>query len=653
MTRARLHHGPLRVTLLCLAALSITYLSLQILARRAAEGLLRRGILAALEERLGPTELGEIGVDWLFRLRCGPIVVRGLRSGDPPILRIRSIRARPDFFGLLLGHPRPASLLLEGVLLELPGRGEAARDALRRLAGPVSFSNRSPERRGASAAPVLKVRDLTVAFVAEGKRIASLPIQANLYRRRDAGGKNSTVVDLRLPGNGQGTISVVEDEQGWHATARVDRVGPRAVPPALTSLATGWKAGTVSVALSGDATPSLGHARARLELSVVGLRARTAVLAAESMGPFDFRAEGDVTWSAEERSVAVPAARLELPGGAMVEVEGQLTVSTGLPFTLDARAPEVDFLRTASALPPALSLPAGAPQPGGSLDARARIAGPLLDPAGWEVDASLDLSRMREAARRAAPVPLLASFVQRAEEETGPPRDILVGPENPDFVPIADLPRYLVRAVTAAEDAGFFAHSGFDFEELRNAAVQGAQRGRVVRGGSTISQQLAKNLFLSRERTLARKIREAEATVALEATVPKQRLMEIYLNIVEWGPGLFGIGPAARHWFGKDARDLTPKEAAFLASVIPNPVRYHAMWERGVVTDAWEHRVDELLWTMNGQGNLSDEELHAALWEPIVFARPLPAAEAGEEPADAFPPASRAGSGRRGRSPVR
>jgi len=141
-----------------------------------------------------------------------------------------------------------------------------------------------------------------------------------------------------------------------------------------------------------------------------------------------------------------------------------------------------------------------------------------------------------------------------------------------------------------------------------------------VRGGSTITQQLAKNLYLSSERTIARKIREAAITIALEATVPKSRLLEIYLNVVEWGPGVFGIGAAARHWFGKDARALTPKEAAFLASVIPNPVRYDGMRARGAPSAAWEQRVQEILLRMSNQGALGPDELLRALAEPLVFA---------------------------------
>ena len=148
--------------------------------------------------------------------------------------------------------------------------------------------------------------------------------------------------------------------------------------------------------------------------------------------------------------------------------------------------------RAASA---ALALPPAAPRPPGSLDARLDLAGPLATPAAWTVAARLDLARLREAARR-APSPLRAPFVHRPDP-ADPARALVVGPASPDFVPIAELPEHVLRAVTTSEDAGFFGHDGFDFDELRNALAEGAEAGRVVRGGSTITQQLAKNLFLS------------------------------------------------------------------------------------------------------------------------------------------------------------
>jgi len=116
------------------------------------------------------------------------------------------------------------------------------------------------------------------------------------------------------------------------------------------------------------------------------------------------------------------------------------------------------------------------------------------------------------------------------------------------------------------------------------------------------------------------KVREAAIAIGLEATHPKRRLLEIYLNVAEWGPRVWGIGPAARHWFGKDARTLGPKEAAFLASVIPSPVRSDAMRERGAPSDAAEARVREILFRMAEQGALPEAELFEVLALPVRFA---------------------------------
>jgi membrane peptidoglycan carboxypeptidase len=178
----------------------------------------------------------------------------------------------------------------------------------------------------------------------------------------------------------------------------------------------------------------------------------------------------------------------------------------------------------------------------------------------------------------------------------------------------------VVRAVTTAEDAGFFGHQGFDFAELLDALAAGAQAGRVVRGGSTISQQLAKNLYLSRDRTLVRKAREALVTVGLEASLPKARLLELYLNLIEWGPGLHGIGPAARAYFGVDARKLTPRQACFLAAIIPSPVRSHGLVAAGLGERAYRTRVEDLLQRLNGFGVLSDTALEQALADRLHFA---------------------------------
>ncbi|MBI5444968.1 MAG: monofunctional biosynthetic peptidoglycan transglycosylase [Deltaproteobacteria bacterium] len=132
----------------------------------------------------------------------------------------------------------------------------------------------------------------------------------------------------------------------------------------------------------------------------------------------------------------------------------------------------------------------------------------------------------------------------------------------------------LKRAVLAAEDIRFLRHDGFDWEGIEDALEKNLRSGRIVAGGSTVSQQLAKNLFLSDGRTPWRKAQEAVITLMLETTMSKRRILEIYLNVIEWGQGIFGAQAASNHYFGLAAAHLSPEQAARLAAMIPNP-RYY------------------------------------------------------------------------------
>ena len=142
------------------------------------------------------------------------------------------------------------------------------------------------------------------------------------------------------------------------------------------------------------------------------------------------------------------------------------------------------------------------------------------------------------------------------------------------WVPLSRISPHLQRAVIVAEDASFFRHHGFDWEGIRDAATRNWDRGELHRGGSTITQQLAKNLYLSPEKNLLRKAREVLITRAIEGRLTKKRILELYLNVVEWGQGVYGAEAAARHYFRKSAQDLTPEEAALLAAILPSPRHY-------------------------------------------------------------------------------
>ena len=154
-----------------------------------------------------------------------------------------------------------------------------------------------------------------------------------------------------------------------------------------------------------------------------------------------------------------------------------------------------------------------------------------------------------------------------------------------EWVPLSRISPNLQKAVLIAEDDKFWKHEGFDFESIQKAIEKDLQAGRFKFGGSTISQQLARNLYLSPEKNLFRKAAEAVLTWKMERTLSKRRILEIYLNVVEWGEGIFGAEAAARRHFGKSARDLSPEEAARLAAVLPNPRRYNPAGEQKYVVN--------------------------------------------------------------------
>jgi monofunctional biosynthetic peptidoglycan transglycosylase len=142
------------------------------------------------------------------------------------------------------------------------------------------------------------------------------------------------------------------------------------------------------------------------------------------------------------------------------------------------------------------------------------------------------------------------------------------------WVPYEKISIHLKRAIIAAEDSKFLDHEGFDIEGIQKAMEKNIKKGRLVAGGSTISQQLAKNLFLSSDRSFVRKGQEVILTLMIESTWSKRRILEVYLNIIEWGDGVYGAEAASRRYYKKSAAHLTPGQAAALAAMVPNPRWY-------------------------------------------------------------------------------
>jgi monofunctional biosynthetic peptidoglycan transglycosylase len=171
--------------------------------------------------------------------------------------------------------------------------------------------------------------------------------------------------------------------------------------------------------------------------------------------------------------------------------------------------------------------------------------------------------------------------------------------------PLSRISPYLAQAVVIAEDDKFWEHHGFDWTAMREAMEKNWKKGTFRHGGSTISQQLAKNLFLSPARSLVRKFREAILTWRLERALSKKRILEIYLNVVEWGEGIFGAEAAAGYYYGKSAAALGPQEAARLAAILPMPRRYNRRSFHG--SDYLDERVREIVKVMRRRGQAPED----------------------------------------------
>jgi membrane peptidoglycan carboxypeptidase len=251
----------------------------------------------------------------------------------------------------------------------------------------------------------------------------------------------------------------------------------------------------------------------------------------------------------------------------------------------------------------------------GSVALQASARGRLADAGSFTVSQDLDFT----APRRSLPAVerLRGDFVHVVRLRDGSARTINVTPRSPDFVALQEVPPLFVRTLLIGEDADFFGHQGIDLRALPEAVLTNWKRGGAIRGASTITQQLAKNLFLSTDKRLGRKVQELCLALLLESTLGKSRILEIYLNVIEWGPDLFGLGPAARHYFGRDPRELTPKQMAFLVALVPGPIKYQRSFADGTPSPGFLRLVENLLIKLRSVDALSQDAYQAALAEPL------------------------------------
>jgi hypothetical protein len=503
--------------------------------------------------------------------------IGSVRVGIWPFLRLES-------FDLDLGHG--ARLHADTIAATYPGRLRVAvRDA--HLVGPAGIRVSSPD----SAWHVAGIRggDLQLTLVEP---------QTGLSIRKLADSEDS----------------------GWNVEAHRLDIGrllevEREGYPLLEG---GIADGRVDLRASSDAL------RFHVEIGARG--ARFGVLADNDgdepqLGdPTDVTLRFDGAWHRAAGTIEIPEVHGTL---ADADLSGSITLrgldtDPSVDLALGVRQLEFGRLLGAAglAVPESLGLATGGSRDLGSATIEVRVRGRLAEPAALAVSQKVNFRPPRQMPPTISR--LRGDFVFRSDGGAGPQRPVDVSPSSPDFIALHDVPPLFVRTLLLAEDAGFYSHRGIDFRELPAALLTNWSRGTAARGASTITQQLAKNLFLSRDKEVGRKLQELAITFLLESALGKDRILEIYLNIIEWGPDLRGLRPAARRYFGLEPRELTPAQMAFLVAIIPGPIKYQSSFARGTPGPGLRSLIDALLAKLRSVDAIDEEEYQRALGELIV-----------------------------------
>ncbi len=351
----------------------------------------------------------------------------------------------------------------------------------------------------------------------------------------------------------------------------------------------------------------------------------SARVAPEAVRGISFAVEGTGAFVPAERRLEIMAARVAVgpdPSRAAVA-----NVSGALEW-----APDHYLLDVLSTLPPTSCGAAVGAIPGdllaelsglsfaGTLSGRARV---------WVDSRSLDATRVEVAVQDGCTfetVPALADlrrfegpFLHHVVEPDGTTFEMETGPGTAQWTPIAQISPFLVHAVVAHEDGAFFRHHGFAPAEIQVALVRNLRAGRYVQGASTITMQLVKNLFLHREKTLARKVQEVLLTWWIERVLDKAHILELYLNVIEYGPAVYGIRNAAWHYFGRLPAELSPAESAFLATILPSPKAFDSVYLDGRLSPRLAERLRAFLRRMASRGRIDQAALDAGLAQVDAF----------------------------------
>jgi hypothetical protein len=366
-----------------------------------------------------------------------------------------------------------------------------------------------------------------------------------------------------------------------------------------------------------------GVARVEGDLSVAGLNIDHPMLARTTVRDVGFDVQVAAEIDPAARRLEIDHAQISRRGVAL-RMRGEIEhppQQRARSYRVVAEVPPVHCQAVLDALPAELTPAMQGFELDGMFDARVEADVDYADLEALVLDGHVGIYACKTLAApaHASPRRLGNAFVHQVTMRDGQTRSVQLYPGSGSFTPLDAISGYMQAAVLTTEDGGFYRHRGFLPSQFRTALQRNLAAGKIRLGASTITMQMVKNVLLSHERTLSRKLQEMFLTWYVETALTKARIMEIYLNVIEFGPGIYGVTRAAQHYFGKHPGDLTPPEAAYLALMLPSPVRRHAQYCRGELSPAFFTKLQRILGFMHERGRLDDLDYEVWKETPLVF----------------------------------
>ncbi len=558
---------------------------------------------------------------------------------EDPWLVLRVLEA-----GIAVADRRITHVVADGGTLRLRRHGDGAvevEETLRRaleLHSEILPARQVPaDDARAAPLPALRFDGLAVEVDdrARGRRMQIGPV-AGSVRPENRLAAAEVALEMSL-GTGRASVAGTVDAASGTADLRIeldraalDPVLSLSPPPPWLQLDGAIATGNLHIATAGagDETGIEG------DLEVSGVDLVVPEVAARPLEDLLLAFHGRLRVRRDPFEIAAPDARVAL-NGVDASLRGEVLVAQDT-----AQRGTVDFLLPAT---PCDALLRRLPEPlvaqligfrlQGSFGAEVHVRFDRADLDATELDFDVD-NGCRVVASGTGVDRFRGVFTRQVPDGAGGSRPFTTGPGSESWTPFEQISPFLVGAVLTTEDGAFFSHRGFAPRQIREAFVRDLRSGRFSAGASTISMQLAKNVFLSREKTLSRKLQEAFFTWLLEQSMSKEEILELYLNVIEYGPGIYGVRAASDHFFGVAPVALSPVQGIYLATILPDPVGRYAQFERGRVWESTQRRIERIAGHMAARGRLEDISAADALAEPIVFRGQGALAEVPEEPDD-------------------